>query len=1531
MPSSEKSRNEPVPGDDQKASAVGSKSEDGNRKFGDDSHQHSDDTSMPSLPQGDSSQLQAESEDGESHLEGNNSGMNEQEMRRKLMDVESSFVPDQSTLAPSGDRGADDTYVYGASSAEGESSLPPTTGTQEERTGSETPKFDSIMEHSNHHSSSPPTPPEAYQTPAPPHGDSPSSHSRSTSHDNKPENEDGEYTSSLETMSSSPTAAAAARTVSRVLSVSSFGGYDTADDGTQGVALHRAGPESDNDDSQVTPRKLSQEPILPLSQQKGTDTDRPSPIDGADESTYLHAESNGNHASTLSRRPRYLQNRHASQRSSTSSNTNKSDYSEDAASDITVGADFALQTGGAAPVNCSRSRPIMDLSRTTSLGSIASGITPLSEGEGWLDHARTSIGTSHLAVNTVERSLTPPDEEGLNSPQQPSRVGATGHKHMTHEDEDSPPSTPRASKGRTVAAPTDTVIAQHVRDVQVPASVAREFRKNNPSANTEKSMGGATPLASRGSRNLTLKEQSNTINRLSTENFDLKLKIHFLRELLSKRSDEGVEEINVKNAELQAGLIMLQRETKRLKRTVRDLERELEKKEEGLKAAATDTEKSDDEGFSQAQAEELMQEMTEEIMYLRERVETYETEVDKLRNESITKEGEKRHLAGVVKSMGDRKGGHGDIGAREEMEMWKDLLDAETARREQADDDNRKLREELARLKSDGSSVTTNNHMTNAYNVSRHQRMTISRSQSHRSDSTERHGVSSAASSTIVEQLRHENAELRREVGAQTSMLTSRNREKERLYQEIEDLKLGQRRGDGGRSVAGDSIFERSASRAHQRSVSRASVITGATLMSDAERDELENRNGALRDTISDLKLKNQELVRKLDATQELERELERCIDELEKGDNVKAELESALAGYRAELDSALQDLQTMQAERDELLEQREEADAQYEALRQDAQHQINLADDRVEERIVEAQRLNAEIKDRKENFNSLQNEMRSLSEVVVKLEDEQQTKARKLQNLQHELEDANKEIESLEKSLEESHEKNEKLSVQQESCQGEIAFLREEQDGDKIKISDLESALETAHNRLQEEKDKLKQHEEQLAEERHQREIIGSKEKQEVQKMINDLNREMGGAKDEARQLRKSVTSREMEAKEWKERLMELESSLREALGDLNGTRSSLLKSITKLQKELDSAVSELDTTKNDLAEKDRLLKTRDALLESAGLESQKLSDLLEKERQARRADKHNFEQIQKTHQSTTRTMSHHQTRINELETARQHDRKKHANLEQQFRDQLAERNNLLLALWNRLSTMCGTDWAHQNSLVSGKLPSLEVVASMLPAFSKNLLLAVKTVEGLIGGFKSRIRGVERDLWKEYQTLEHNLDLRVKKLDKLESIIQAQRTASQNSAPEIARLRGENRLLKAELSILQKPDARSRTSQGEHRLSISGTPNRDVSRAAVAATLMRHHSSSAVETLERAAASAIPLPSAPIEPSQQRWVHRLKELERRLKAEREARLLDRSGARKRLEQGRAENEELRMELERERIRKGNLDSAFEQ
>jgi hypothetical protein len=357
---------------------------------------------------------------------------------------------------------------------------------------------------------------------------------------------------------------------------------------------------------------------------------------------------------------------------------------------------------------------------------------------------------------------------------------------------------------------------------------------------------------------------------------------------------------------------------------------------------------------------------------------------------------------------------------------------------------------------------------------------------------------------------------------------------------------------------------------------------------------------------------------------------------------------------------------------------------------------------------------------------------------------------------------------------------------------------------------------------------------------------------------------------------------------------------------------------------------VQELETTKHGLAEKERLLKNRDALLESTGLESRRLADLLEKERQSRKQDRQHIEQQQRTHQTVQRTVHQHETRVTELETARTLDKKKLAQLEQQYRDQLLDRNNLLLALWNRLSTVCGADWAQKHALIGNELPSLEVIARNLAGFNKNIILAVKQIENIVGGFRSRVRTIEKDLWKDYQTLEHTLDVRCKRLDQLERMVvtnakvrATSRTTYSDTTSEIAKLKTENLHLKAELQFQRQQNALSTDSQIPGP--SSGT-TRDASRNSVAAALLRHQSASAVETLQQQTTSQSNgsreyLASPPLQPAEQRWIHRLKELERRLKAEREARLLDRSGARKMLQEGRAENEELRLLLEREKER----------
>ncbi|KAG6309302.1 hypothetical protein E4U44_007161 [Claviceps purpurea] len=1331
-------------------------------------------------------------------------------------------------------------------------------------------------------------------------------------------------TAGLENIDSSPTAAAAARSVSREVSVASSPSRESA-----AMVTTSADDSEFKDDNDNSFLSGTEDPFV----RSQNAPDRPD------------SRSNAGNSLRIGKRSKYLRSRYGSTRSSTSSFVTNSDSQDGSDATVGIGLDYALSSGGAVPALGAPRSTSNPFHRSISIGSVVSGF-------GGDD-----------SYDSSSRHLEPLPE--VSTPVQ------AHHNDVLQ--------TPKASsENLRVTAPTDTVLAQHVKNVQVPESLVKEYRFKNglqtPRQPFPLSLGAGT--ATKPGKNLTLKEQSSTIERLSKENFDLKLKVMFLSDRLDRLSEEGIKEMISENVELKTSLAVLQRDNKVLRKRVKELEKQAKEDEQRPSTAdsADQTAKlSDEEAYEREQ----------EVLFLRERVEEYASDIEKLRTESLSRESEKRRLAEIVKTLSERTGA--SLGQQEEFEVWKDLLEQETARREQADDENRRLRDETFKLKRELSGQGGPLQHTNIYNMSKRARegiFTPSRPISGLSGDTEHFNPSASVASTLVdqlrhesEQLRHENAELRREVGAQTSMLTSRNREKERLYQEIEDLKMAQRRG-GAASSTVDSLLDRSASRAgvNDRPPSRGSGRAMESLIEeDTEREELENKLAELRDKLSSAKLQNQEM----------QRELESCMEDFEAAVEGKRQAEESALAVQEDLDTAMNDLVALQAERDEAIREQGDMENQFEALRREAQDEIDALEAEADHRNEEIQRTQAELRDRLENFDALQGEMRKMSEALVRLEDEQDSKLRRIKQLEEELDSSNKELEELEQKLLDANEKNQRFSIQQESSQGEIAFLREEQESDKIRIGDLEAAIANAEQNLQEEKERVRELDNRLHQEREQREIVADKEKEEVQQVVDELNREVSSAHDEVRRLRKSLSSREVEATEWKERLNELENNLREALGDLNGTRSSLLKSIAKMQRELENTVRELDTCKASLAEKERILKQRDALLESHGLETRKVTELLEKERLAHRNTKAQYETFQRTHQHLTHTANTQDVRIAELESTRGQDRRRLAQLEQSARDQLTERNELLLKLWHRLSMLCGREWLNNNALVDRQVvPSVEVIGSRLPGFSKNLFAAVKTIETMFQTLFTKIHSVERDLNKEYQTLENNLDVRVKKLDRLETMLRNSVASgtlpTQDMHNRMLRLEDAYRQLKVENATLRTAsDVRTRAalSGTENTLPVNrgistssspspgiprGPGDRDknrVSQSSQAAKSSRSGASSRANT-----SSGIPRPlsenlnlttsqgmelaisaaggtaqesgsssssatttaaaAAASTKNDNRWLLRLRDMEYKLKMEREGRNQDRQAARQRLGGLEMENRDLR-----DRVRRTNTET----
>ena len=577
--------------------------------------------------QSDSSVLYAPRDEGKSHGEAeqgeNGETIDEVEMKRRLLDFDSTFYPDQSYGGPRLKSGADDAYVLGN---------PRDVSKHSRNTSVSTKEYHSSEEMEEPHgNSSLDTPPEAYQTPAPTRAyDLPSS---AADFDEKhPEHN---TTASLETMSSSPTAAAAARTVSRVVSLASIGGYETADEQahSQPVSPGNGKVISAEANNDMTPRK--DKPVLQLPSEPTSPTPTKPPGEQGREVEGLVVDADGSSKSSKSprKRPSALRSRYASQRSSYSSHTSYTSTSTDlgGASDLTLGADYALQTGGTIPFSGSITSRPMDLSRSASLGSMASGISAIRDRDGELE--ATSNG----------ENLDPLLEEDDTITRYRATRGRTEDPSVLH--------TPRATS-RNLDTPTDTVIAQRVGDFGVPGTVvARRLQTSSP----DRRNGLPSNANNRNTKHMTLKEQSDFIDKIQKQNWDLKLRITHLDAALRQRSEEGTNAMVLENFELKQWKSSAQKEIRGLKRSVRELEAKIKQKDERLVE------------LKETEGQKEQQELQAEVTFLRERVSTYEKEVETLRQETVVRDNEKRRLAEVVKSLSERRNGESDIGVREEV------------------------------------------------------------------------------------------------------------------------------------------------------------------------------------------------------------------------------------------------------------------------------------------------------------------------------------------------------------------------------------------------------------------------------------------------------------------------------------------------------------------------------------------------------------------------------------------------------------------------------------------------------------------------------------------------------------------------------------------------------------------------------------------------------------------------------------------------------------------------------------------------
>ncbi|KAI9844909.1 MAG: hypothetical protein M1837_005195 [Sclerophora amabilis] len=187
------------------------------------------------------------------------------------------------------------------------------------------------------------------------------------------------------------------------------------------------------------------------------------------------------------------------------------------------------------------------------------------------------------------------------------------------------------------------------------------------------SSAASTPLAalpirdgggviSDGANMMTLREQENIIKKIGSENWGLKLKIHFLEEQLKKAGPGFSEEALRENTDLKVDRVTMQTELRQYRKTVARAERDLEAYRQQLVELQEKTKQKHAEDIKSEELDQFRQMLKDkeaEVQDLKDRLETYQAEeeegaVKNLQDEIGDLEADLREKDGILEDREDK-------------------------------------------------------------------------------------------------------------------------------------------------------------------------------------------------------------------------------------------------------------------------------------------------------------------------------------------------------------------------------------------------------------------------------------------------------------------------------------------------------------------------------------------------------------------------------------------------------------------------------------------------------------------------------------------------------------------------------------------------------------------------------------------------------------------------------------------------------------------------------------------------------------
>ncbi|KAG5645975.1 hypothetical protein DXG03_004767 [Asterophora parasitica] len=699
-----------------------------------------------------------------------------------------------------------------------------------------------------------------------------------------------------------------------------------------------------------------------------------------------------------------------------------------------------------------------------------------------------------------------------------------------------------------------------------------------------------------------------------------------------------------------------------------------------------------------------------------------------------------------------------------------------------------------------------------------------------------------------VEELEVENEELRFKIDEQADIVARTEDEKDDMADEINVLRLDL-----------EEVQRRREAEAVERSESRAQILEERE-----EREAVEDDLNALKDRLAAVTI---ELQQKEDDNDLKAREIDDLVAEHQRilqvvDDEWRGECEEA-RGQVEELRDALVERET---ESKDLRLHIAELEAQYQEVHAKFEAALAHLEEESERKDVKLEQMNAAMEKLSEEIYAMEDENDRLKEDTIRLQDDEAAERERLEALAAALKEK---IASLKDDLQE-------MTDMYEACNSEIHAHRARQEELGRHVEDLVDEVERerkAKERVEADLDAAeKDHD---AEIRRERRTLDGKESA-LQSALADLARTQS-----------LLSQRESDLTAVQTALQTLEAESKR-LGETHTTaRFSLQLETDRLKRDLERVESELARARKELDERDSKGRDRDGALDKLHAEKRDLASQLAAQTQARLNISDKLDGVQGTLKLTEGEVAAYKAKSAELEQRLSKDQRSLLAAESQYRDQLTERNTLLLTVYQYLDKIVGVEKTPKKSGQAETKPFTN-----FGVFHDNLITRLKALSHIQGEFDKRCKEVEGRFQEKLNDMRKQLDNRWKQIDKFEASVKAYAETKIAWRRKLAAKEGELEAIKAtnaemaiQLSGIKRPgqtdamDVRSLTT-----------------RAANAERRLNNAQNQLVATEEKVAAMNQKSAAADA-----KWEARVKEYEARLKAAEERVKRERQGSKERV------------------------------